>query len=145
MTVLPSAKRSNAIRHTCAHSPRLALLPNKASLALHRPLRHTHNAPWTKTSSLVFGHFLWMSAISSIFSSLAKTTWRNPNVESICTFSTVRLSIWVLAWSGIGGRFSDSKRKSCTINASTWMSCSFQMSCSTCCISSSKTRVFTVT
>ena len=125
------SSRSISMRQTWAHSPRLALRRNRASLTLQRPLSETQSAPCTKTSSRVSGQVWWMAAISSMVSSLAKTTWLKPNDESCRTFSAVRLSIWVEAWSGMGGRLRLSSRRSCTMSASTWASQSFQQSFST--------------
>jgi hypothetical protein len=86
-----------------------------------------------------------MAAICSSVSSRASTIWERPTSCRKRAFSGVRMSVWVLACSWIGGRSISSRPMSWMINASTPASYSCQASLRAGSSSSSRRMVLRVT
>ncbi|MOA03075.1 hypothetical protein D3C78_1225590 [compost metagenome] len=113
-----SSLRVYGRRQACEQSPRLALRPVWAWEILHWPEKATHSAPWMK-NSMAASVSAAMARICCRFSSRASTSWEKPAWSRNLARSRVRMSVWVLACSSIGGMSSSITPRSCTISAST--------------------------
>ena len=120
----------------------MPLRPPSAKLSQQRPLWETQSDPCAKNSSSA-SVAARIFRISGSDSSRARIIRRNPAFSRKTAFYGVRLCVWVLAKSGIGGRSASSNPISCMMTASAPASQRRRMSLTALSSSASVSMVFT--